>query len=225
MRAVVVRQPWASLIAHGCKTIETRGFQPRTTLQPGDDLAIVAGRKRPADGEVVGPYSCERWIDAPHQPCLTLADDIGGKRHGWPIDLPFGAVVAVVRYDEALLVVAPMTDPPHDHLTPTTDGHLMWWAYTPVLGQRRWSARSRHPMLNERTVVDGRRDPDLDPQLPLGDFTPGRYGWMLSNPRRLTFPVPVKGRQGVFTLPDDVAAAVSEQLALGRNQNDESERR
>lgn len=34
-----------------------------------------------------------------------------------------------------------------------------------------------------------------------GDFSPGRYAWQLENLRRLEEPFPVKGKQGLFTLP------------------------
>ena len=34
-------------------------------------------------------------------------------------------------------------------------------------------------------------------QLPLGDFTPGRWGWLLTDPESCD-PVPVRGRQGVW---------------------------
>jgi hypothetical protein len=40
--------------------------------------------------------------------------------------------------------------------------------------------------------------------LALGDFTPGRYAWLLKNIRRLPHPVPAIGRQGFFTVPIDM---------------------
>ncbi len=36
----------------------------------------------------------------------------------------------------------------------------------------------------------------------MGDFSLGRFGWMLSNIRRLDVPVPFVGRQGLFNVPD-----------------------
>jgi hypothetical protein len=35
-----------------------------------------------------------------------------------------------------------------------------------------------------------------------GDFSPNRFGWCFKNIRRLVDPVPFKGLQGLFTLPD-----------------------
>jgi activating signal cointegrator 1 len=46
----------------------------------------------------------------------------------------------------------------------------------------------------------------------LGDYTPGRYGWVLRDVRRLKTPVPVIGRQFLFSLPASVEAKVRAQL-------------
>ena len=46
---------------------------------------------------------------------------------------------------------------------------------------------------------------DLRRELPLGDYTPGRWGWLLTDVEQ-TRHVPVKGRQGVFQLDDAVLA-------------------
>lgn len=45
-----------------------------------------------------------------------------------------------------------------------------------------------------------------------GNFTPGRFGWVTTNPRRLKSPVPYKGHQGFFNLPEQVEAEVRKQL-------------
>lgn len=44
----------------------------------------------------------------------------------------------------------------------------------------------------------------------MGDFAPGRFGWVLSNVRPLARPVPWKGAQGLFTVSDDVVASALE---------------
>jgi hypothetical protein len=36
----------------------------------------------------------------------------------------------------------------------------------------------------------------------LGNFTPGRFGWVLNNVRALSQPIPFKGAQGLFDVPD-----------------------
>lgn len=40
----------------------------------------------------------------------------------------------------------------------------------------------------------------------LGDFSPGRYGWLFENPVRFAKPIPYVGRQGLFNVPDEVVA-------------------
>lgn len=42
----------------------------------------------------------------------------------------------------------------------------------------------------------------------LGDFRIGRYAWILKNARELKEPIPWKGSQGFFNVPDDVINAV-----------------
>ena len=102
MKAITVRQPWASLIAAGVKTIETRSW--RTDYR--GPIAIHAGRHRP-DPQLVAaarPY------------------------------LPTGSI----------------------------------------------------------------EDTDIADQLPFGDFTDGRYGWLLEGVQALHAPVLVKGKQGLW---------------------------
>jgi len=41
----------------------------------------------------------------------------------------------------------------------------------------------------------------------LGDFTAGRYGWVLANVRALPVPIPYTGRQGLFKVPVDILPA------------------
>lgn len=38
----------------------------------------------------------------------------------------------------------------------------------------------------------------------LGDFAPGRFGWVLQNVRILPEPIPYKGQQGFFNVPDEL---------------------
>lgn len=45
-----------------------------------------------------------------------------------------------------------------------------------------------------------------------GNFEPGRFGWLLEDVRPLAEPVGCAGRQGFWTLPDDVLAAVRAQV-------------
>lgn len=53
-----------------------------------------------------------------------------------------------------------------------------------------------------------------DRERAFGDYSPGRYGWLLRNARALPHPLPCKGRQGMFLLPRDVEDAVRAGLAI-----------
>lgn len=38
----------------------------------------------------------------------------------------------------------------------------------------------------------------------LGDFSPGRFGWVFENPVRFKEPIPYRGAQGLFKVPEEV---------------------
>lgn len=43
-----------------------------------------------------------------------------------------------------------------------------------------------------------RRAADWDKEIAFGDYSPGRYGWLLSDPVLFNEPIPVKGRLGLW---------------------------
>lgn len=189
MKALTIRQPWASLIALGVKHIETRSWSTRYR----GPLAIHAGKAWPvpvAEWQVphdrgLGPMvermaMVERMVDP--------ADPV--TRRWETLHTPRGAVVAVAD----LIDVVPMV------------------AWAPLDGPATWAARLTLPDGTVEGVLlrdhgDGvesihRHGPlpadiDVTDQLPYGDFTPGRYAWLLDNIRPID-PVPAKGRQGLW---------------------------
>lgn len=199
MKALTIRQPWATLIACGAKTIETRGWSTRYR----GPLLIHAGKAPPHAGRI---ESSDWWVSR-----------AAWCEHGWrmtaspshedpPIDLPLGAVVAVAELVDVLPIV--------DDSDPTPAGeHIGAWSDpsgAPVL----W-----HAGPSQYVDVDGcghyedqREAHPIDDQLPFGDFTPGRFGWLLDNVRPLTQPIPAKGRQGLWT-PGPTMQAVAEHRA------------
>lgn len=42
----------------------------------------------------------------------------------------------------------------------------------------------------------------------MGDFGPGRFGWVLENIQALADPIPYRGMQGLFNIPDEVLRTV-----------------
>ena len=52
---------------------------------------------------------------------------------------------------------------------------------------------------------------------PFGDFSRGRFAWRMTEPKALPTPVPFKGKQGFFDVPDDLPGlqdAIHEQVRI-----------
>jgi hypothetical protein len=145
MKALTVRQPHASLIAAGVKTIETRG---QRTHHRGP-LAIHAGLHRPVEGADV--------VD-----CVPIDPREWTARTGGPFT-------------------------GHSKMGDGSDAEL-WWSD----GQR--------PRITF----------DWEAQRPYGDFTPGRWAWLLTDVRPLPEPVPCRGAQGLWNVLGDVEAQLGE---------------
>jgi len=148
MKALTLWQPWASLVAEGVKTIETRSWKTsyRGPLAihasvmgaawafPGSDVAWEA---------LAEVYGLRDGYELWHE-CAAGE----GYQQGY-ITPPFGSVLATCE----LLDVVP------------TEGFCF--------------------------SID-------DPQPGYGDFTPGRYAWLLGEITRLPEPVPARGKQGLW---------------------------
>lgn len=138
MKALSLWQPWASLIAIGAKSIETRSWE---TLYRGP-LAIHAAKK---DGILLG----DGFLNA-----RQAFRDLGLQDSP---QLPHGAIVATCELVDCLLI------------TPT--------------GLERGSVRIPFPSFAEQSF---------------GNYTPGRFAWLLANVQRLETPIPCVGRQRLF---------------------------
>ena len=193
MKAIVLHQPHATLVACGVKTWETRPAPPNGPMRPdgvrglpglaiesGERIAIVAAVKAPGHLVDIGSFRTERegggW---------KLAPRVGGyslEGIAPAVPLPLGRVVCTARVTEALHIGGPFA--PGRGARIETDGRNV---------QRVWPG---HAGFLHRT--------DLSDQLPYGDWRPGRWAWRLDNVEPCE-PFPVTGRQGVFRLPDAVA--------------------
>jgi hypothetical protein len=193
---LVVQQPYAQFIAEGWKWTETRAFVPRTTLQPGDDLVIIAGQTNTCGR----PRAGEHWSDpiAGWRMRRTVTGQFARRRDSTElvrlpelerIRLSFGSAICVVRYDGA---------------------HTISW-------EGSFGRRSTFPMLDGHKLCAHQGDPcDQDE---LGDFTEGRKAWLLSNPRKLAHQLPMtreastsRHMQGVFELTPAAQQWVADEL-------------
>jgi activating signal cointegrator 1 len=154
MKAITVRQPWASLIAAGVKTIDTR---PRPTSYRGR-VAIHAGRDERAIGHGVGPY--QTWTEP--------GDPRAWACQVWqPIEtkfvLPLGAVVASAVLSDCLPIYGS-----GDFQTLRETERYLYLAEAGTL----WIESRGHVSPPTDNITD---------QLPFGDFTPGRWALLLDN--------------------------------------------
>ena len=138
--ALTLHQPWATLIALGIKTIETRSWPPPRAII-GRRLAIHAGRA----------------IDP--NPAAVVAALRAHYGQGWPGAIPKGAVVACATVKAARQVAG---------------------------------ADARRPR-----YVRTKEGPVL-PVDPYGDFSVGRWLWLLDDVAPLEPPAPASGRQRIW---------------------------
>ena len=146
-------QPWASLVAIGENTIETRSWNTRFR----GPLAIHAAKSFPEDARAL----CRR------QPYRAVLG-----RHGYASadDLPLGSVIAVAVLGDVL-------------------------------------AFDRDSLREVR--AEARRGALPEHEADFGDFSPGRFGFVLRDVRRVTPPIVVRGTLGLWTLRQDVEALIA----------------
>lgn len=171
MKALTLWQPWASLVAVGAKTIETRSW--RTSYR--GRLAIHAAKAASVEaGAFLLSHECwsalwpdRRALDAPH--------------------LVRGAVIATC---ELVDCVPTDRDTMHDfarlggnEVTDDSDCYIV--TYGDEHGEY------GGPNYNGRTW-------DLRKNWPLGDFSDDRWLWLLADVEPLAEPVPARGRQQLW---------------------------
>lgn len=210
MKFLTLHQPLASLIAVGAKTIETRPF----STQYRGPLAIHAGKAEPAPGDEVGMWVVERGVVGGrrlyHARLRTSTDRIADDGRAC-VPLPLGAVVAVCDLVDVVPIV-----PERGMLTAKRSkvgGQIA------VSNPATCPVGERHTRLTWKNTYGGRglycdkeATEALAEQLPFGDFTPGRYAWLLSNVRPIE-PVPMKGVQGLRDVDEAVLRKINERLA------------
>lgn len=181
MKALTLHQPWASLIAVGVKRIETRSW---STSYRGP-LAIHAGLTYCAlihDDDPEGRL----WSSGSH---VLIEPKVGNEetwKHGNPFHrVPLGAVVATCDLVDVVPILPDDTVNPFEH-TPciTVDPSAL-------------DNEATYGLLTyyERDATTGN---DRSREEPFGDFTPGRFAWLLDNVVAFDEPVPARGRQQLW---------------------------
>ena len=203
MKALTLYQPWASLVALGVKTIETRSW---STPYRGP-LAIHAGAKRP-------PGIWTRWGEPiPQADSLLVrmaglrefdrlftgyegADADGYWFRQW--SGPLGAIVATCR----LADVVPMRSeiPPGEEWGATW---MRFWKQVTVGPLRTDGSPSL--TLDAWSGLGPADRRDIGDEAPYGFFAPGRYAWLLENVEACD-PIAAKGHQRLWNWEEGRAA-------------------
>jgi hypothetical protein len=200
VKALTLHQPWATAIAEGIKAIETRSW---STAYRGP-LAIHAGKRDVIHGWNIGEWRTYRAdrADRPNaQPARMYHRSTGwATRPEVPVVLPLGAVVATA----VLVDVVPIGGPTSfstgifEGATPPTAG-MDVVVHHEAFGD--W--------VRELLVLDRWNGPteDISRELPWGDFTPGRWAWLLDDIVKLAEPITARGRQGLWEWDESGVAA------------------
>jgi hypothetical protein len=166
-------QPWATLIIVGVKTIETRSWRaPKSII--GQRIAIHATKKPPKEDQRVGEYGVHQMGDD-----SWAMQRINTLRY---IPLPLGAVVATVRLVATLPVVE-------------------LWEIHPLFSGGAGCVATTQPNAEHPPKLMVWNDGEtyghaIEDQRPHGDFTPGRWAWLLEDVQAVDPVVPFVGGQG-----------------------------
>lgn len=157
MKALTLHQPWATLIAAGIKTIETRSW---STKHRGP-LAIHAAARRfgmssPTADIIRDVFPMDVWRAIPRPNADAEMCD----------NYPLGAIIATCE----LVDVVPIRSDRAEITTITIPPQICVVGATAEHGKKLWH-------------FDGTGNPstEVTDQDPFGDFTPGRYAWILDD--------------------------------------------
>lgn len=208
MKAISLWQPWASLVALGVKTIETRSW---STKYRGPLTIHAAARRpemmylppQPLGRDLTGWHPwfvCDTITDPRYQgpqpqgrripqrattPTLFFPHDgtypLSEEGYAPTLHLPLGAVVATCT----LVDCAPMLD------VKTGEPERLLGISPAIYVEPDGLTLSHHFEVPARHI-------DISGQRPFGDFRPGRWGWILEDIKAVDPPVPARGRQQLW---------------------------
>lgn len=193
MKALTVHQPYASLIAIGAKRIETRSW---STSYRGP-LAIHAAALTPVGDLALGDWRWQRLH--PHRGCLwKVVRRLTTPKQGGTLYPAQGAVVATCRLVDVLPIYGAPDPLPQGERCVGLDpeGDVRLWkpdemaGYPMHVGEAAWSPEREEGWTAENEAA-------------FGDYSTGRYAFLLADVEPLDPPIPAKGRQGLFELPKE----------------------
>lgn len=145
MKAITLWQPWATLLAVGCKHMETRSWPTKYR----GEILIHASKKPYSQVRKILPTKDRRYIED-----LLQINRVNGQEH-----VPTGVIVGKAE----------------------------------LTGCMKITESFRSGLANIRPE-----------ELILGDFTPGRYAWIMERPVLFKEPIPAKGMQGLWNYDGEI---------------------
>lgn len=178
-------QPWATLVQLRLKWIETRGWATGAPKR----IAIASTAAAPGTGRVgdfwFGPsaYEPDRWVM-----CADQYEGTAGLPPG-DIPLPLGVILCTRDLTSCALIGGPT-----DFRTGLFEGEAPLHGDRDVIVLHDGQQHARPPCL----MLDRAGGPavDVTDQLPFGNFTAGRYGFLLEGGEDVDPPVQFRGGVG-----------------------------
>lgn len=218
MKAITLHQPWASLVAEGVKTIETRSW---STKYRGP-LVIHAGLQRHKLFHLpplwsVGSTRAEQ--EQANYETFLFMNAITAPEHQRPHRMDIRD--RVPKWATSPTLMWPAEGP---HARPKTEAGHHYSEYLPLgavvatcelvdvvpmvdFRTERQDTRKRIEWIDDTLWLRVPREvpaQNISGQLPFGDFRPGRHAWILDNVRKAA-PMPCKGHQGLWNVPPEIA--------------------
>lgn len=169
MKVLTLYEPWATLVVHGIKKIETRPKPTSWTAEKGIYLI----------------HAAKKWIRQQEDICfknpffgyLHKLGLINNNTYRVPeIEFPYlGHIIGSIEVTECCQIFALA----HPIIIPKKEESLIILNYA-----------ANPEDVSYWNLIGKERQ--------FGDYTEGRYAWILQNPRILKNPIPYKGGQGYY---------------------------
>jgi hypothetical protein len=164
MRGLTLTQPWATLVAIGAKSIETRSwrsdYRGSIAIHAAHGLGPVGGRQALFDLVTSQPFAD-----------VLLAAGVHREEQ-----LARGAIVAVAELAYCVPTVSVLN--------------------------------GSHPGFGKPDS----RWPLTDQERAFGDYSPGRFAWLLADVRRLATPIPYRGALSLWQVPAELERRIAKEL-------------
>jgi len=167
-KVLTLWQPWASLLVHGIKKIETRPKPTRWTAEKGTYLINAASKwsKEQAKLCLMEPFFANLY---------DLTNEIGMSYHSktgktdFICNLPLGQIIGSIEVTECHKI--------HNNNSLLRPLYFTSW-------------NKKESMYNAEYIQSLEES--------FGDYSDGRYAWLTQNPRVLKTPISYKGGQGYY---------------------------